>query len=266
MTSTSMHFKLGLLAIVALGAVAAMTIILAIQRSPVDRYHTYFDESVQGLDTGAMVKFRGVRVGKVTSISIAPDHRLIDVELSITRGALKPEQFAPKLRAELTTYGITGTKLIDLDFVKPDAPLPPVLLFIPPTKYIPSRPSLFGGLAQRVEVLSTKMIVLVDRANETLEVVRGLASDTTALVGDARQFVRRVGATSKQIDQFLTTANRAIDAVHDLTRSTGETSRDFTEALRDTSEAARSISTFFDALERDPDMLIKGRQARRRSR
>ena len=119
MMATSVHFKLGLLALLTMVAIGAIAFVLAIRERPTDKYHTYFDESVQGLDTGAMVKFRGVRIGKVTAITIASDHRLIDVQMSIDPGAIDLEYLKPKLRAQLSTYGITGVKLIDLDLLTP---------------------------------------------------------------------------------------------------------------------------------------------------
>jgi phospholipid/cholesterol/gamma-HCH transport system substrate-binding protein len=44
-------------------------------------YVSYFDESVQGLEVGSVVKYRGVEVGKVEKISIAPDDRLVEVQM-----------------------------------------------------------------------------------------------------------------------------------------------------------------------------------------
>ena len=44
---------------------------------------TYFSESVQGLEPGAAVKYRGVPAGRVEKIDIAPDGDLIEVLMSI---------------------------------------------------------------------------------------------------------------------------------------------------------------------------------------
>ena len=46
---------------------------------------TYFAESVQGLDPGSAVKYRGVPSGRVKHIRIAPDGELIEVILEIDR-------------------------------------------------------------------------------------------------------------------------------------------------------------------------------------
>ena len=42
-------------------------------------YVTYFDESVQGLQVDSIVKFRGVDIGTVRKIGVAPDQRLVEV-------------------------------------------------------------------------------------------------------------------------------------------------------------------------------------------
>jgi len=69
---------------------------------------TYFDESVQGLQVDSAVKYRGVEVGRVERIRVAPDHRLIEVVMKIDpRGRLEREYVA-----QLKTAGITGIVLL----------------------------------------------------------------------------------------------------------------------------------------------------------
>ena len=48
---------------------------------------TYTNESVQGVNIGSQVKFRGVSVGSVENISILSDNKLIKIEMSITPDA-----------------------------------------------------------------------------------------------------------------------------------------------------------------------------------
>ena len=43
----------------------------------------YFDESVQGLDKDSPVKYRGVYIGRVHRIGVAPDEKLIEVVMKI---------------------------------------------------------------------------------------------------------------------------------------------------------------------------------------
>jgi phospholipid/cholesterol/gamma-HCH transport system substrate-binding protein len=45
-------------------------------------YITYFDESVQGLQSDSNVKYRGVDVGRVERIRVAPDNKLIGVVIN----------------------------------------------------------------------------------------------------------------------------------------------------------------------------------------
>ena len=74
-------------------------------------YVAYFDESVQGLDRDSPVKYRGVAIGKVYSIGVAPDANLIEVVLKIETGLKLDKSIA----AQLKSVGITGIMFVELE-------------------------------------------------------------------------------------------------------------------------------------------------------
>jgi len=102
------------------------------------RYISYFNESVQGLQKDSEVKFRGVKVGRVENITIAPDNlhvgviMVIDLDFDPTIGYV----------AQLQLTGITGVVFVNLVPQDPEKPYtPPQITFVSPYPVIPSQPS-----------------------------------------------------------------------------------------------------------------------------
>jgi ABC-type transporter Mla subunit MlaD len=71
-------------------------------------YLTYFDTTVQGLNLDAPVKFRGVQVGRVKKIAVAPDGNLVEVMMELDPVIAVTDS----LRAKLELTGITGMRYI----------------------------------------------------------------------------------------------------------------------------------------------------------
>jgi paraquat-inducible protein B len=178
MAAPTNHFKLGLFVILAVAATIATTIALGAQSLKKDTvaYHTYFNESVQGLDVGSPVKFRGVTIGFVSAIEIAADHKHVDVvqELDvkdIKRMGLAEENaigrktvfhVPPDLRGQLGSQGITGVKFVSIDFFDPKSNPPPPLPFAPPNNYIPAAQSMMKNLEDTITKAMEKLPELVD--------------------------------------------------------------------------------------------------------
>src|SRR5436309_12982794 len=138
-TTATNHWKLGLFVLLAVGATLGTLFWLGARRFRRESFPaiSYFDESVQGLDVGSPVKFRGVTVGTVTDITIAPDHRHVQVSADMyvdalvrlglrTRAPKSGEEFIPpNLRVQLASAGITGVRFIQTDFFDPERYPPP---------------------------------------------------------------------------------------------------------------------------------------------
>jgi phospholipid/cholesterol/gamma-HCH transport system substrate-binding protein len=102
------------------------------------KYISYFDESVQGLQKDSEVKFRGVKVGRVDDIVIAPDNRQVGVVMVVNLKFDLTKEYV----AQLQLTGITGVMFVNLVPRSPEKPyVPPEIVFVSPYPVIPSQPS-----------------------------------------------------------------------------------------------------------------------------
>lgn len=111
-------------------------------------YVTYFNESVQGLDIDSPVKYRGVTIGRVEKIGVAPDAKLVSVVLKIDSGQVLDSGMVAQIKA----VGITGSMFIELDRKREEEPdRSPATSF--PSEYpiVASRPSDISELLRGID-------------------------------------------------------------------------------------------------------------------
>ena len=226
------YFKLGLFVIGATVAGIVLLIVIGSGRwfQPKLTIETYFNESVQGLDIGSKLKYRGVSIGEVTRIGFTYNKYELDKPMTQRRRYVLVEaQIEPKLlggraatgeitseenakleverglRVRLTPQGITGTSFLEIDYVDP----PPALLPIdwtPDNVYIPGAPSTVG---QFVNAASE----ILDRLHK-LDVEGTLANLNKLLVtANARIEGLDTKTLSERATSTLAKVERTLDSV-----------------------------------------------------
>jgi ABC-type transporter Mla subunit MlaD len=150
------HFKLGLFVLVcgAIG-IGALLWIGAVQFFYNARtYAAFFNVSVVGLQKGAPVRYLGVNIGRVGSISLTPDGRLVMVLLDL-RSDFK---VSPDLAVELTQEGITGQRYLAITTAPPNIKeLTPTVTFAVKYPVIQSRPGEMAEIEKALKTLFSKV-------------------------------------------------------------------------------------------------------------
>ena len=261
-----------------------------------DRFVTYFDESVQGLQVDSSVKYRGVDIGMVEKINVAPDYRLIEVVMKINFTG----DAANKTIAKLKMAGITGIVYVELDHRKKgDIERTPQINFEPDYPLIPSNPSeiqeIVSGVDDVVKKLNkvdfkaisdelvsatssinkffsgqkmTKIITnlenmtdtLADSANKLSRMIGDGRADE--IITDARDTIREAKATIKKIKEELNsmklaeTTAKTNRLIDDLSRR----SKVITTEVQITSEnlrrASENLDLLIDRLKADPSDIL----------
>ncbi|MBX3645983.1 MAG: MCE family protein, partial [Rubrivivax sp.] len=254
MATEARKLRVGIFVIVAILIGLGLAIWLGASRYLADESQavTYFSESVQGLDRGAAVKYRGVPAGRVDHIDIAPDGDLIEVVMSIDNRYADMLVQDPTLRAQLQLSGITGLRYVEIDRQSGEAlQNSPALAFEPEYPLIPSTPSQFKAIQEALEDIYAK-VMSVD--------VEGISSDARATLQAADQLLRdervqtilnNVANISDSAARVTINIERATEGVRlepvvaDLRQATseakslltdlrqGETGRDLRSALRE---------------------------------
>ncbi|MCP3873721.1 MAG: MCE family protein [Desulfobacteraceae bacterium] len=159
MTQKANYFKLGLFVIIAFGLGAALLIIFGAGEFFKKEMlaETCFNESVQGLSIGSEVKYKGIKIGSVKSITSASqiyktksDYVLVIISLedSISMGqtgksAKERIQFAIKdgLSVRLSFKGLTGVAYLETDYSVDNPEDVLDISWTPKNIYIPSQRS-----------------------------------------------------------------------------------------------------------------------------
>jgi paraquat-inducible protein B len=259
---------------------------------------TYFDESVQGLEVGSAIKFRGVSVGTVSDISIAPDLRHVrvtsqvyeDVLERLGLGAANQPGFQPpaansgSLRVQLASSGITGVKFLLVDFFDPKRFPVPVLPFDPGPDYVPSTTSSLKSIEEAAVDVTMQLPELTMRASETLlrlanavedmeSAIKPLVAKDGPIVGVLAQYQKTgveferaakllgdeiKGARIAETTQKLRDASVSVTGFATDAGAAADDARDSMASLQETLDSIRALT---DYLERDPSALLRGRTA-----
>jgi ABC-type transporter Mla subunit MlaD len=322
MTQPANHWKLGLFVVISF--LLALVGIIYIGAKALNRdaviYRSYFDESVTGLEIGSVVKFRGVTIGTVSGVDVAPDHRHVEVsyglrtevlhQLNIAKGEDENTHLSvpADLRAQVAAQGVTGQKYILIDFFDPKTHPIRKLPFPVPERSIPAADSplkniedsvvkavnRFPELADQMSELlgnANRLLVSVEekqlatRAGTTLENVDATVKEMQTLIVTMRGKVQEVpvaelsaevkGAIAhfnetmsklqlviERVDGdqgLVASMQRATDSVGDVAGDAQHIGEDLTDTLYEVRKAASALRQVLDALERDSDMLVKGR-------
>lgn len=266
------EWKLGLFVVTALAVGLASIVWLGaeqFERKIIPAW-TYFDESVQGLDVGSKVKFRGVSIGTVAQIGVAPDRRRVAVLMHFYEDVLAslglrprgeseadPERpfVPPQVRVQLASAGITGGKFLSLDLFDPQKTPMPELPFAVPWRYVPATPSTLKNVEETVLRLAEDVPRALEEARGFLADVRrilqtldgaGLTADARALMTDARQAIAQadVPGLAKKTDALLVSleaaARRLEDVAGDVSGVTGESGA-LPALLAELRETARTV-------------------------
>ncbi len=156
MVNQKAKFFVGLFIAAGIGLAVVTIILLGMNRflEKGQFYAVYFNESVQGLKIDSPVKYRGVSIGHIERIALAPDSKLIEVILKIEADITLEENMVAQQKA----VGITGSKFIELDLMNEAMEVnSPDLKF--PTEYrvLASRPSNISELFRSVDDIVKKL-------------------------------------------------------------------------------------------------------------
>jgi phospholipid/cholesterol/gamma-HCH transport system substrate-binding protein len=232
-----------------------------------DTYLVYMGESVSGLSLDAPVRYRGVQVGGVRSIELAPGNvELVRLTLDIERGTPVKQDTV----AVLQVQGLTGIAHVNLSGGSRGSP---PLRAGPDDDYpvIATGPSLM----LRLDTAFTALLTNLNRSSENINTL--LDPENRAALRHTLHNLERVSGAliDAELPQLLKRLQRSADAFDRMASETAragastanaadsvraETLPEARQAIAELRELTASLRRFSEALERNPGMLLQGRE------
>jgi ABC-type transporter Mla subunit MlaD len=255
MNDTS-YFRIGLFVIVGFLLLAGGMVIFGVGQffKPKIYVETYVDATIQGIEVGSAVKFRGVTVGRVSNVGfLFTDYPQVDrsavenyvvILMEIDR-EIFPNMFTMKnlqpvltraidrgLRVQIEPQGITGMNYLEINYVEPQRFKPITFVWKPRYYYLPYAPGELTSLLDSVnkmmhevenlniQGIGTKTMTLLDNVNKTVVDAQfpKLSADAQKVCNDISKAVNdaKVGQLSDETRELLAQVEKSNDQLRKI--------------------------------------------------
>jgi phospholipid/cholesterol/gamma-HCH transport system substrate-binding protein len=224
------------------------------EETQTQKYLIYFNESVLGLNMNAPVKYRGIAVGKVTSLRISPKNT---EQVEVIVDILKTTPIKEDTVAKLTAQGITGLTYINLTLGSNNAP---PLQAKKGEKYpvIKTAPSFFEHFEKSLGSVSSHLTLSLLRIEELLNEKNqkefiGLIQNTSKSMGKIdklldEQTILHLQNSAKNIDAFTYKLDKIMPNVDAFLDKSQVFEQSVSDSLASIMESYLSIKESMDAM------------------
>ena len=281
------YFRLGLFVLAAIGVL--LTIILIFGSGQLFKksftIETYVKQSVTGLDAGAAVRFRCVKIGQVTSINLSGDvyERAVPMQERREYVVVRMQIFGDKvqldhletylkdnLRARIKSMGITGVNYVELDFYSSASQYSPLAYtWSPEYPVVPSMPNqadeIISGIQKLIGALNgldvdgtqKKFDALLGNLNKLMA---GDGKDNAGLINsvkDLNVLLDRIAKVTDK-DQLNILMRELVATMVSLRQTVTTVQGDTTATLENLRQASEQLNEFTRVASQSPSTLIWG--------
>jgi len=182
----------------------------------IKKYVINFNESVLGLNIDSAVKYRGIKVGKVTKLMINPKNT---EQVQVVIDILKTTPIKSSTVAQLTSQGITGLSYINLSLGDNNAPMLEAKDG-EPYPIIKTTPSFFSNVESSFGSVTANLSSTLDKTSKLLNnenqkqfalLLKNSASVMAKMdrllddemINNIHQSARNINSSTKKVDDML---------------------------------------------------------------
>lgn len=253
---------------------ASILIVIGNYNFKTNRYILFFNNAVTGLQKGATVNYRGVKVGTVIEvyatldgedirnkdisipviIEIDTDHfKMVSEDTDYNFDETLEQYIEDGLRAQLEIQSfLTGLLQIELDFY-PETPIN-LSHRVFEYKEIPTIPSNFQMFTKELQKVNIKEVV-----NKFTSMTESIDKAAQEFTKTAEEINKRLPDIADNVDSATKELKGMAENAKRLTNENSETLRNFNQTLESVNYAAQSVKELSDNMNARPNSLIFGK-------
>lgn len=281
------YFRLGVFVLAGIGVLLAVILIFGSGDFFKKSFYveTYIKQSVTGLDTGAAVRFRGVKIGQVSSIGLSGQlyennvdfhdrRQYVVVRMHIFDNNVDEEQIGMfvknNLRARIKSQGITGVNYVEFDFVSSAGDTPQLpYSWKPEYPVIPSLPNqadeIISGIQKLIGSLNNmhidgtqkKLDALISNLNV---IMAGDGNGDQGIIESVKQLnviMSRIAKVTDK-DELSILMRELVGAMVALRQTVTSIQGDTSATIENLKQASENLNEFSRIASQSPSSLIWG--------